>query len=163
MTVTPQPPYTGRVHLYNIRTKLLKQRRFRQALGLSLLIALFIGLIIVPVESMAPGARIKTPSDGLWWAVQTLTTVGYGDVVPVTPIGRLLGVLLLIVGAVLFGTVVAMISSSMSRSQEEYYWSRMFQRMDELEKKMAELQKQETFLLMKDQKVPTPKPPEHTK
>jgi len=141
------------VHLYNIRKRLLKQRRFRQVLALSLLIALFLGVAIVPVERSAPQASIKSVNDGLWWAVQTLTTVGYGDVVPVTEVGRLMGVLLQIVGALLFGVLIAMISTTMSRSQEEFYWSRLFTRLDKIEQQMSYLEKSETYLLKKEQKI----------
>lgn len=150
------------MHLYNIRKKLLKQRRFRQALGLSLLIALFLGLMIVPVERNAPSASIKTTTDGLWWSVQTLTTVGYGDVVPVTTAGRIMGTMMQVVGAVLFGIVIAMISTTMSRSQEEFYWARMFERLEGLEKTLANLEKNETYMLKKQEVGSTSTSPTHS-
>jgi voltage-gated potassium channel len=54
---------------------------------------------------------IKTLGDGLWWALVTVTTVGYGDVYPRSVAGRGLAVLLTITGIALIGTITAAISS----------------------------------------------------
>ena len=51
-------------------------------------------LALVAVESAASGATIRNFWDALWYSVITLTTVGYGDLSPVTPMGRVLGILL---------------------------------------------------------------------
>ena len=42
------------------------------------------------MEEPAPDAQITTSGEALWWAVVTVTTVGYGDLVPVTDEGRIL-------------------------------------------------------------------------
>ena len=60
------------------------------ALGVYLLLV----LLLLAAESAAPDASIRTPGDALWYSLITLTTVGYGDLTPVTPLGRLLGLLL---------------------------------------------------------------------
>lgn len=49
--------------------------------------------------------------DALWWGVVTLTTVGYGDVFPVTPEGRLAAGALMILGITLFAAITATITS----------------------------------------------------
>jgi len=54
---------------------------------------------------------IETPLDALWWGVVTLTTVGYGDIFPVTPEGRLAGAALMIVGITLFAAITGTITS----------------------------------------------------
>ncbi len=130
-----------------IHKRLLKQRRFRQALVGSILLALILGWLIVPIEQGQPGSSIRNTNDGLWWAVQTLTTVGYGDVVPVTLAGRAIGIIMVVLGAVMFGVIIAMISTSMSRSQEEFYWTRLFERLDRLENDLKSLRKETGFLL----------------
>lgn len=135
------------MHLAHIRKKLLKQRRFRQVLAAAIIIAIVLGFVIVPIEKDHPDALITSTSDGLWWSIQTVTTIGYGDVVPVTNAGRLIGVVLQILGTVLIGILIAMVSSSMTRSQEEFYWTRLFQRLDELEKKTTYLEKSQTVLV----------------
>ena len=50
---------------------------------------------------------IKTPWDGLWWALSTVSTVGYGDVVPTSALGRLLGTGLVILGLGVFVVITA--------------------------------------------------------
>jgi voltage-gated potassium channel len=57
---------------------------------------------------------------GLWWAVQTVTTVGYGDLVPVTVLGRLLAALVMLAGIGFLTVITAAITSSfVSRSRLE--------------------------------------------
>lgn len=71
-------------------------------------------------ERDVEGSNIKTFSDGLWWAVTTVTTVGYGDRFPTTAEGRILAVLLMIVGISLVGVITASVASWFVRlSQEE--------------------------------------------
>jgi voltage-gated potassium channel len=135
-----------------LHKRLLKQRRFRQLLVLSILVCVIIGLIIVPIEAGAPHRKINDTSDGIWWAVQTLTTVGYGDVTPVTELGRVLGIVLLVLGTMMFGVVVATISSSMNRQQEEFYWNRLFERLDRIEEELVELQRKSEFLVKNQDK-----------
>lgn len=130
-----------------IHKRLLKQRRFRELIVFSVAVALMLGILIVPTEKGAQGATIKNVSDGLWWSVQTLTTVGYGDVAPITNAGRLIGTVMQVVGAILFGALIAVISSSMSRSQEEFYWNRLFDRLDKMEARLDEIERRTGFLV----------------
>lgn len=141
--------------LKSVRLRLLRQRRFRQLIFGAICLSIALGFIIVPVEAQAPHRQITTLSDGLWWAFQTLTTVGYGDLVPVTLMGRLIGVIMLLLGTIMFGVVIATISTTMSRSQEEFYWNRLFERMNAQEQELAELKKQLEFLV-KDRTAPPP-------
>ncbi len=68
-------------------------------LALISLVAIFSGAIAVYiVEVPDPRSPIKSFGDALWWAISTATTVGYGDVVPVTALGRLVASLLMVVG-----------------------------------------------------------------
>jgi voltage-gated potassium channel len=55
--------------------------------------------------------NIKTAEDALWWAVTTITTVGYGDRYPVTTEGRLVAVCLMVIGIGLFGTLSGLAAS----------------------------------------------------
>lgn len=71
-------------------------------------------------ERSVEGSNIKTFGDGLWWAVTTVTTVGYGDRFPTTNEGRILAVMLMLVGISLVGVITASVASWFVRlSQEE--------------------------------------------
>lgn len=84
-------------------------RRFVLAAGL-----MFLNLtaVVYFYERRAPHGNIKTVGNALWWAVVTLTTVGYGDYTPVTWQGRLAAALLMFVGFGVLATITAQISSA---------------------------------------------------
>jgi voltage-gated potassium channel len=62
-------------------------------------------------EDVGVNGRHASFFDALWWAATTITTVGYGDIVPVTAIGRIVGVLCMTLGIALFGLVTARIAA----------------------------------------------------
>jgi voltage-gated potassium channel len=70
-----------------------------------------ISLAELNAERGAPDANIVTFGDSVWWACVTMATVGYGDYFPVTPLGRILAVLLMVGGVVIVGAASATIVS----------------------------------------------------
>lgn len=68
-------------------------------------------LAMLDVERHAPGSRVHNFGDAIWWAFTTITTVGYGDITPVTFEGRCIAVVLMIGGVALLGTVTAALAS----------------------------------------------------
>jgi voltage-gated potassium channel len=80
--------------------------------GLSaLLLGFAAALAVYQQERGAPGATIRTFGDSVWWAASAITTVGYGDVTPVTPWGRVFAVGLMGCGLALLGAVTGSFSS----------------------------------------------------
>jgi voltage-gated potassium channel len=77
---------------------------------ITVLIIIFSSISILTVESV-PEGNIKTAEDAIWWTITTITTVGYGDRYPVTTEGRLIGIIVMIVGVGLFGTYTGYIAS----------------------------------------------------
>ena len=69
---------------------------------IGILLMVFASVSILHVET-AKESNIKTANDALWWAISTITTVGYGDRYPVTTEGRLVAALLMCAGVGLFG------------------------------------------------------------
>src|SRR5271166_4156799 len=60
-------------------------------------------LAVLQAERSSPHGRIKSFGDAVWWSITTITTVGYGDYYPVTPMGRVVAVLLMVGGISLIG------------------------------------------------------------
>lgn len=74
------------------------------------------GLEVV-FEEHAKGASIHDYGDGLWWAVVTVTTVGYGDKTPVTGAGKIVAVALMLTGIGLVGVLTATFASFFVQEQ----------------------------------------------
>jgi voltage-gated potassium channel len=68
------------------------------------------GLVTI-AERGTRGANIHDFGQGIWWAIVTVTTVGYGDRFPITPFGQGVAVLLMLVGIGLIGTLTATVAS----------------------------------------------------
>jgi voltage-gated potassium channel len=64
-------------------------------------------IAILQFAANAEGGTIQTPEDAMWWAVSTMTTVGYGDTYPVTAEGRVIAVFLMAAGVGAFGVIRA--------------------------------------------------------
>lgn len=133
--------------LQKLRTRLFKQRRFRILLIAVFTVAVCIGLLIVRIEKNVPGTHYHSNLDGIYWAMSTLTTVGYGDVVPITATGKFLAMMMQFLGAVLFGLIIGTIVANTNQILDEYYWNRLFGRLDDLESEIAELKKKSDFLV----------------
>ena len=69
------------------------------------------------VEKDGNGA-IDSYDDAAWWAVTTVTTVGYGDIAPVTVEGRLIAAVLMVTGIAVFGVATANIAAAMTTKRE---------------------------------------------
>ena len=86
----------------------------------SILLA-YIGAVQITIsERGVEGSNIKSFGDGLWWAITTVTTVGYGDRFPITSTGRILAVCLMLVGISLMGVITASVAAwFVKMSQDE--------------------------------------------
>lgn len=68
-------------------------------------------LAMYDAEKAAPNSSIQSLGDAAWWAIVTITTVGYGDMSPATSTGRVIAVALMIGGIALLGVVTATLAS----------------------------------------------------
>jgi len=71
------------------------------------------GAVAVLEFERVDGANIQRAGDALWWALTTITTVGYGDHAPVTTGGRLVGALLMLGGVGAFGLLAGTLASTL--------------------------------------------------
>ncbi|MDP6512605.1 MAG: ion channel [SAR202 cluster bacterium] len=83
------------------------------ALGLVIIVA----TVVTSVETTA-GSQINSFEDALWWSIVTVTTVGYGDMTPVTATGRAMAMVLMLVGIGLFGGLTANLASLLQKAEE---------------------------------------------
>jgi voltage-gated potassium channel len=89
----------------------LRGRVVIYAAGASLILVFVASLAELDVERNAVGSHIHNFGDAIWWACVTITSVGYGDVTPVTLEGRFIAVGVMIAGIALLGTVTATLAS----------------------------------------------------
>lgn len=83
----------------------------------AIVLATACSVAILQVETL-PTSTIRSAPDAAWWAISTITTVGYGDVVPVTPAGRAIAAVLMIAGVALFTTFSGFLASWFIRPNE---------------------------------------------
>jgi voltage-gated potassium channel len=89
------------------------------------------------------GGNIISVEDALWWAIATMTTVGYGDRVPVTTEGRAIAVFLMALGISLFSVVTASIAAFFVRPEETEQTASLediVERLDRLERLLSRLE-----------------------
>ena len=77
----------------------------------SIFVAYISAVQITITERAVEGSNIKNFGDGIWWAITTVTTVGYGDRYPTTLEGRFIAVALMIMGISLMGVITASVAA----------------------------------------------------
>lgn len=79
--------------------------------GLLVIFAVFTASLAILQFETDPRSMIKTAEDAVWWTLCTISTVGYGDLYPVTRAGRIVASLLLVLGVGIFGTMAGILAS----------------------------------------------------
>ncbi len=98
--------------------RLLVRHKLHYALLITLVAVVGAAALMLAVEDGA-GGNIGTFGDALWWAITTVTTVGYGDTFPVTPAGKGIAALLMATGITLFGILTANIAAFFVEQDQE--------------------------------------------
>lgn len=93
----------------------LERHRFNYTLLVAGIVTLGASFMVLEAERGTEGANILTLPDALWWAITTVTTVGYGDRFPTTALGRGIGAVLMVLGIALFGLIAASVSAMFVR------------------------------------------------
>lgn len=91
----------------------------RYVLTTGLIVVVAAGSLVTVLEEGHPEANIQSLPDGLWWAVATVTTVGYGDTFPKSPAGRGVGIALMLIGIGLFGALTASLAAVLMQANED--------------------------------------------
>jgi voltage-gated potassium channel len=114
----------------------------RRAVGLIVATATVLAVVAAVLVRIVDPA-IGTMGDALWWAVTTVTTVGYGDIVPESTAGRIVGTALMLTGLglipIITSVVVSILVSQRTREAREAELddlNRILERIDELEQRV---------------------------
>ncbi len=86
-------------------------------LYVSTMVILASSAAVTLVERDAPDATIRSFGDSLWWSAETISTVGYGDLYPVTVLGRVIAVILMVNGIMILSVVTATVAQKFVSSQ----------------------------------------------
>ena len=98
---------------------------------------------------VVPNSKIKTILDALWWCVATVTTVGYGDIVPVSNIGRIVALFYMFFGISMIAILLSVITNTFYKRRFEkeerekreeqlnYLKNELLKRLSEIEQKLA--------------------------
>jgi voltage-gated potassium channel len=118
----------------------------RRLVNVDFLLVYGVGLVIIAATVVASveggeGASIHSFADALWWAVVTITTVGYGDMVPITLVGRAIAFVLMLGGIAFFSGMTANLASFLIKSKDSQKdeMARLVKEIDGLRQDMAKL------------------------
>jgi voltage-gated potassium channel len=144
-------PYTGALRSLRILLLLgiflemsstIRQMLRANNIGITLLASLVV-VVMAGISIAVIDPAIATPWDGIWWAWVTVTTVGYGDIVPESPQGRVFGGLLMVLGLGLFSLMTASFSAFLISREEEKV----------IEREETFIEKEEEFLEKEEEAI----------
>lgn len=132
----------------NLFFLVFKQKAFQKLFIALTFISVSSAFLIVPLEARATDPYIDSIEDAIWWAVSTVTTVGYGDMVPVTFEGKIIGIVLQITGVVIFGGIIGSFTILLNRKKEDYQWTRLFDTLEKMEDRLSTLEKKSDYIIL---------------
>ena len=129
---------------HSLRTHLFKdfRRGVLGSVGIGVVfLVLFCSVGVLSFERDTPGANIHNGNDALWWAMTTVTTVGYGDKVPVSPEGRMIAIVLMVGGVAMFSTLTALIASQFVQKTDGDPLRRIEAKLDAVQRELDEMRR----------------------
>ena len=129
----------------NLIERVFNSRRLRSILGVLIICIISFGYVFYLAEP-----QIKTIEDGIWWALVTITTVGYGDITPLTTLGRLVAGTLMFVGLGLIATVTAIVSAKFIANYVDHHTNDdVLEKLEELEEEIEKIEEIESNVVGK--------------
>ena len=128
----------NRVKYYvSLLLRVFNNKRLRTVLSLILFFIVLFGFIFFITEP-----DVKSFSDGLWWALVTITTVGYGDIELSTTLGRFVASALMLLGMGLIASLTAIVSVKFIQNFVDHHTNDdVLEKLDEMQKDLDELKK----------------------
>ena len=116
-------------NLFGLLETLFNSRRLRTILAALLFFIFLFGYLFYVSEP-----DVRNLGDGIWWALVTITTVGYGDITPVTTLGRIVASSLMLLGLGLIATITAIVSAKFIQNFVDHHTN------DDVLEKLEEMQ-----------------------
>lgn len=107
------PIFSGIYNALQNYLKVLSESKLVYLITAAIIIVEVASTAILIIEQDVPGAKITNIGESLWWALATVTTVGYGDIVPITMWGRIVGAILMLVGLAFMMTFISVLGSKL--------------------------------------------------
>ena len=136
-------------NFFSLLETIFNSRRLRTIL---LALIFFIGIFGYLFYVSEP--QVETFGDGIWWALVTITTVGYGDITPLTTLGRVVAGLLMLLGLGLIATITAIVSAKFIQNYVDGHTNDdVLEKLQELETEIEKIEELEDNVLGKLQEL----------
>ena len=124
-------------NLFGLLETLFNSRRLRTILAALIFFIFLFGYLFYVSEP-----DVRDFSDGIWWALVTITTVGYGDITPVTTLGRVVASSLMLLGLGLIATITAIVSAKFIQNFVDHHTNDdVLEKLDEMQLELDDIKK----------------------
>ena len=124
-------------NLIGLLETLFNSRRLRTILAALIFFIFLFGYLFYVSEP-----DVRNFGDGIWWALVTITTVGYGDITPVTTLGRVVASSLMLLGLGLIATITAIVSAKFIQNFVDHHTNDdVLEKLDEMQLELDDIKK----------------------
>ena len=124
-------------NLFGLLETLFNSRRLRTILAALIFFIFLFGYLFYVSEP-----EVRNLGDGIWWALVTITTVGYGDITPLTTVGRVVASSLMFLGLGLIATITAIVSAKFIQNFVDHHTNDdVLEKLDEMQVELDEIKK----------------------
>jgi voltage-gated potassium channel len=124
-------------NLIGLLETLFNSRRLRTILAALIFFIFLFGYLFYVSEP-----DVRNLGDGIWWALVTITTVGYGDITPVTTLGRVVASSLMLLGLGLIATITAIVSAKFIQNFVDHHTNDdVLEKLDEMQLELDDIKK----------------------
>ena len=124
-------------NLFGLLETLFNSRRLRTILAALIFFIFLFGYLFYVSEP-----NVRSLGDGIWWALVTITTVGYGDITTVTTLGRIVARSLMLLGLGLIATITAIVSAKFIQNFVDHHTNDdVLEKLDEMQLELDDIKK----------------------
>ena len=124
-------------NLFGLLETLFNSRRLRTILAALIFFIFLFGYLFYVSEP-----DVRNLGDGIWWALVTITTVGYGDITPVTTLGRVVASSPMLLGLGLIATITAIVSAKFIQNFVDHHTNDdVLEKLDEMQLELDDIKK----------------------